>query len=172
MTLFGIRSVGHLQEFLSDNLPSLVLAFTVASTGTVIAVDRLTTRVTAQEEVSAKLDRYIDIHTQEHYDEREALVQEHQNMTLMFEEQYQKLDRRMQIRFLEADIIKITGDISILEFELARLNRINQGLAAAPGTEETLQAERSARERLSAAEARMASKVRELNRIMQFNNDL
>lgn len=157
MTFFGIKSVDQLQNFLSVNLPSLVFAFTVTVGGMIVGIDRVSTRLSAQEsttaEYFAKIDRYIDLHDREHLEEKRERDRANENITLLVEEYQDTVRREMKIGFLESEIVRIAGDIGNFEF-IAE-------------TSQSTEARQIARDRLAAAEARMSAKVRELNRLMQ-----
>lgn len=127
------------------------------------ALETLEVRTSAQVEANRQEN---ESHLLQHNADAVVIARELENVSLLTEEYFQSLSRKIDIRALEQQIQELTNAIAIEQSEFDRLERINNGNTAAPPSDESLRAQARSRERIASLNARLSGAVRELNRLM------
>ena len=108
----------------------------------------------------------MEEHLRDHNNDALLIASELENNRLLTEEYFQQLRREIHIESLEDQINDLVDSIAREQAELDRQMRIINGGSASGPTEETFRARDRAAANISSLEARMESRVRELNRLM------
>lgn len=109
----------------------------------------------------------IEDHDEIHNNDALVIANRLENNRLLTEEYFESLSRQIRVGSLEQEITTITDSIARERAELDRLMRIINGNSAAGPSEETFRARDRAQVNITTFEARLDSRVRELNRLMR-----
>lgn len=108
----------------------------------------------------------LAIHLDQHNEDARVIAQAINDARLLTEEKYLELSIQIRVNALETKIAELTSAIAREQAEVDRLDRVINGKAAAPASEETYRSRRRSVQYIDAYNSQLDAAVRELNRLM------